>query len=97
MDLRDQSLTREERIELLLKKVVDFRREELGAEIRSAEVKRYLVVEYDSDDIMWFYTVDSLDAAEKEIDSRTSRDVGVYDLDDGSEFRVEFSSKVIRP
>jgi len=55
-------------------------------EIRETEVEpqRYLVGEYESGDLVWFWTAESLDEAEKDINNHeasTPRDYTVFDLD----------------
>lgn len=76
-----------------------------GASIAEAreneqEPKRYLVGEYDSGDLVWFWTVDSLDKAEIDINNHeagSARDFTVFDLDTpGKEHRVSMFAKVQR-
>lgn len=66
------------------------------AEVKILETqpKRYLVSEYDSDDLNWAYTTETLAEAEELINAGTSRDVAVYDLDTGQEFRVFYSARI---
>jgi len=72
------------------------------AELRENELEpeRYLVGEYDSGDLVWFWTVDSLDKAEEDINNHeadTPRDFTVFDLDTtGKEHRVTMIAKVNR-
>jgi hypothetical protein len=71
-------MTRQDRFNEFLKKVVAYRRSEIVA--LEKEPKRFLVVEYDerdSEDISWVYTVDSLNQAAEHINGGSSHEVTV--------------------
>lgn len=81
-----RTITRKDRLQDFLKKAVYSHRDELAA--LEAEPRQFLVAEYDSDDLAWFYTKDSLVECKQQIDAGSSRDVSVFDLDSGREYRV---------
>jgi hypothetical protein len=90
----EESLQRKDRARQRLGKVVEHRRAELVDSVK--EPKQFLVAEYDSGDLTWFYTANTLEDCERQINSNTSHDVAVFDLDSGREYRVEFLASIVR-
>lgn len=89
-----ENKNRAERFAEFLEKLVEHNREEVrGLE---KEPHRYLVAEYDSGDLNWMYTEDSLDEAEDAINAGSAKDVTVFDLDTGEEFSVSLVAHVNR-
>ena len=85
------SLTRLERYAAHLGKVVDHNR----TEATQSAPKQFLVAEYDSGDLNWIYTADSLAECAALITSGSARDTAVFDLDTGREHRVEYTAAVL--
>ena len=85
------SLTRLERYAAYLDKVVDHNR----TEATESAPKQFLVAEYDSGDLNWIYTADSLAECAALITAGSARDTAVVDLDTGREHRVEYTATVL--
>jgi len=84
------TLTRMERYTTYLEKMVAHRR----AEATETAPKRYLVAEYDSDDLNWVYTANSLAECAALINAGSARDTSVFDLDTGREHRVIYTASI---
>ena len=84
--------TRQDRFDEFFAKLVDYN----GPQVRDLEKnpKRFLVAEYDHEDLNWMYTVNTLADAEEMINGRTSTNVTVVDLDTGEEFNVFFTARI---
>ncbi len=84
------SLTRLERYAAHLNKVVAHNR----VDANESAPKQFLVAEYDSGDVNWIYTADSLAECVSLINAGTSRDTSVFDLDTGREHRVVYTASI---
>jgi hypothetical protein len=84
------SLTRLERYAAHLNKIVAHNR----VEANESAPKQLHVAEYDSGDVNWIYTADSLAECASSIHAGSARDTAVFDLDTGREHRVVYTAGI---
>jgi hypothetical protein len=84
------SLARLERFAAYLDMVVAHNR----VEVSRWAPKQFLVAEYDSGDLNWIYTADSLAECAALINAGSVRDTSVFDLDTGREHRVVYTASI---